>query len=173
MEEAGAEDLDGIVSFSFADCRPYGRRVERHACTRARSRVPWTAGNMASRGCTCQDPNDELYAVAPTRPRKMISFDWAAGYVSPYRCTDDDRADTIMQRVGECDSPPVCCAGTGNFYDGSDVALLPLSAQGCSRRVLWWIWALETEHCSLLLPSEAHTPSATSFRGQRSRTDLG
>lgn len=53
-------------------------------------------------GCVCvQDPSDELYAVAPMRTRKMISFDWAAGYVSPYRCTNDDRADAIMERIGE------------------------------------------------------------------------
>jgi len=47
------------------------------------------------------DPNDELYATAPTRPRRLISFDWAAGFVSPFRSTDDERADEIMARVGK------------------------------------------------------------------------
>ena len=44
----------------------------------------------------------ELYAVAPRRVRKLISHDWAAGYVSPFRPTDEQRADEIMARTGAC-----------------------------------------------------------------------
>jgi len=34
--------------------------------------------------------------------RKLISHDWAAGYVSPFRPTDEQRADEIMARTGAC-----------------------------------------------------------------------
>jgi len=51
------------------------------------------------------DPNDELYAVAPMRARKMISFDWGAGYVSPFRPTDDQRAEAIMSCAGASSLP--------------------------------------------------------------------
>jgi hypothetical protein len=47
----------------------------------------------------------ELYAVAPRRVRKLISHDWAAGYVSPFRPTDEQRADEIMARTGACMCP--------------------------------------------------------------------
>ena len=46
------------------------------------------------------DPNDELYAVAPTRRRVMIAFDWGRGYVSPFQPTADDTSDAIMTRAG-------------------------------------------------------------------------
>jgi hypothetical protein len=46
------------------------------------------------------DENDELYAVAPKRVRRLIGFDWASGYVSPFRPTDDACAHAIMLRAG-------------------------------------------------------------------------
>eukprot|EP00961_Rhodomonas_salina_P053658 719785-Rhodomonas_salina.4 len=35
------------------------------------------------------DPDDELYAVKPRRARKMFAYDWASGYVSPFKPTPE------------------------------------------------------------------------------------
>ena len=60
------------------------------------------------------DPNDELYATSPTRVRKMISFDWNAGYVSPFVASDSVLADTIMTRTGVGTGSVVVDLGSGD-----------------------------------------------------------
>jgi hypothetical protein len=77
-------------------------------CNRARKRAhtnTHTHARTHARALSRTHAHTELYAVAPRRVRKLISHDWAAGYVSPFRPTDELRADEIMARTGACVCP--------------------------------------------------------------------
>jgi hypothetical protein len=110
--------------------------------------------------------NAELYAVAPRRVRKMISHDWGAGFVSPFRPTDEQRADEIMACTGACIClPPPSLSAPRAHASQPFIARVRCWPQASLTAAWWWISAPATASCSLLLPSAGHTPSAMSSPG--------
>ena len=60
------------------------------------------------------DLNDELYAAAPMRSRRMISFDWKAGFVSPFVPSPGACAEAILTRAGISAGSVVVDLGSGD-----------------------------------------------------------
>ncbi|EKX51092.1 hypothetical protein GUITHDRAFT_103012 [Guillardia theta CCMP2712] len=60
------------------------------------------------------DEEDELFATAPRRPRRLFGYDWAGGYVSPFRQTSEEVADKIMQMAGVAAGSVVVDLGSGD-----------------------------------------------------------
>lgn len=59
------------------------------------------------------DPDDELYATAPRRARRLIAHDWAAGFVSPFVATNEEVAAALMAAAGVGSSHLVLDLGSG------------------------------------------------------------
>ena len=60
------------------------------------------------------DLNDELYAAAPMRSRRMISFDWKGGFVSPFVPSPAACVEAILTRAGISSGSVVVDLGSGD-----------------------------------------------------------